>query len=114
MPHLRSGRLKALAVTSDQPSALAPGLPTLAASGLPGFRAQTTYGVFAPAKTPATIIGQLNREIGRLLSSTEAKARLLDVGLEVVAGSPEQMAAAIASEMIRLDKVIKSAGIRAE
>src|ERR1019366_3968659 len=61
VPHVKSGKLKALAVTSAQPSALAPGLPTVAASGLPGFEAVSPFGVFAPAKTPTIIIHRLNQ-----------------------------------------------------
>ena len=67
-PHIKSGRLRALAVTSAQPSALAPGLPTVAASGLPGYESVSMMGMFAPAKTPATIINRLNQEIVRVLN----------------------------------------------
>ena len=62
-PHLKSGRLNALAVTSAQPSALLPGLPTVAAGGLPGYELVSIQGVFAPARTPATVIKRLNQEM---------------------------------------------------
>ena len=114
MPHIRSGRVKALAVGSAQPSALTPGLPTVAASGLLGFEAGTFYGVFAPAKTPETIIRRLNQEIVRFLSMPEVKQKILASGAEPVGNSPEEFATTIKSDMARLGKVIKDAGIRAE
>jgi tripartite-type tricarboxylate transporter receptor subunit TctC len=111
--HIKSGKLRALAVTSPQPSALTPGLPTVAAT-VPGYEADTTYGIFAPAKTPQAIVNRLNQEIVRLLKSAEAKERLFNSGLEVIASSPEQHAVAMKSEIARLGKVIKDAGIHAE
>lgn len=75
-PHLKSGRLRALAVTTAQPSALAPGLPTMAASGLPGYRAEVPTGIFAPAKTPTTLVNLLNREIVRVLNRADVKEKL--------------------------------------
>jgi tripartite-type tricarboxylate transporter receptor subunit TctC len=111
---VKSGKLRALAVTSPQPSLLFPGLPTVALSGLPGFEAGTTYGVWAPARTSETIINRLHQEIVRFISTAEGKERLLSAGTEPVGSSPEQFAAAINSEVARLRKVIKEAGIRAE
>ncbi|OGA42315.1 MAG: hypothetical protein A3G24_11530 [Betaproteobacteria bacterium RIFCSPLOWO2_12_FULL_62_13] len=113
MPYVKSGRLRALAVTSAQPSALVPGVPTVAASGLPGFEAASIYGMFAPAQTPATIINRLNQEIVRVLNEANLKERLFNVGLEGVGSSPEQLTAAIKSDMAKWGKVIKDAGIRA-
>ena len=113
-PHLKSGKLKGLAVTSIQPSPLAPGLPTVAASGLPGFEAATTYGLFAPARTPPAIVAQMNREAVRILNNSEFKERLLSAGVEAASSSPEQLAARIAAEMTRMGKVIRDAGIRGE
>ncbi len=113
-PYLKSGKLRALAITSAQPSSLAPDLPTLAASGLPGYASGTTYAIFAPAKTPATIINRLNQEIVRALNSVELKDRLLGVGVEATPGSPDQLTAAMKSDMTRLGKLIQDKGIRAE
>lgn len=114
MPHVKSGRLRALAVASAGPSALAPDLPTVAASGLPGYESASILGIFAPAGTPATIINRLNHEIERALNRTEVKQRLFNSGAEVVASSPERLAATVKSEMARLGKVIRDAGIRGE
>lgn len=113
-PHAKSGKLKALAVTSAQPSILAPDLPTIAASGVPGYEAVSLLGIFAPAKTPAAIMSRLNREIVQTLKSAEVKERLFAAGAEVVASSAEELTAKIKSEMTRMGKVIKDAGIRTE
>ena len=112
MDQVKAGRLRALAVTSAEPFAVAPDLPTIAASGLPGYEWTQSQSIFAPAKTPAAIINRLNQEIVRLLKTTEAKERLFSVGQEVVGSSPEQLAATIKSEMARVGKVIKDAGIK--
>jgi tripartite-type tricarboxylate transporter receptor subunit TctC len=113
-PHVRSGKLKVLAVTSAEPSALAPGVPTMAAAGLPGYESIATYGVFAPAKTPRTIIDRLNEAIVRLLNRPDVKERFFNTGMEIVAGSPERLAATMRSDVGRLGKMIKAAGIRTE
>jgi tripartite-type tricarboxylate transporter receptor subunit TctC len=112
-PHLKSGRVRALAVTSAEPTALFPGVPTVAAS-LPGYESVTIYGIFTPAKTPRAIIDKLNVEIVRFLNRAEVKEKFFNAGMETVGGSPEQLAAAVKSEMTRMGKVIKDAGIRAE
>jgi tripartite-type tricarboxylate transporter receptor subunit TctC len=111
-PHVKMGRLRALAVTSLEPSALAPGLPTVAASGLPGYEAVGMTVMMAPANTPSAIINRLNQEIVRFLNRSDVKERFLNDGEEVVANSPEQFAAIIKSDMARISKVIKDAGIK--
>jgi tripartite-type tricarboxylate transporter receptor subunit TctC len=112
--HVSTGRLRALAVTSAQPSALAPGLPTVAASGLPGYESGSTLGVFAPAATPAAIVNLLNREIVQFLNAPPTRERLLKAGIEVVASSPAQFAAAIRTDMARIGKILRDAGIRTD
>lgn len=112
-PFVKSGRVRALAVASAQPSALVPGLPTIAASGLSGYEAGTLHAVFAPANTPPAIVNRLNQEIVRFISSPGTKKKLFNAGLEIVGTSPEQSAAIIKSEMARLGNVIKDARIRA-
>jgi tripartite-type tricarboxylate transporter receptor subunit TctC len=114
VPHMKSGRLRALAVTSAQPSAVVPGLPTVAASGLPGYEAVSMAGLFAPAKTPAAIIARLNGEVVAVLGRPEVKERFLTVGVETVGNSPEQFATLIKFEMAKMGKVIREARIRAE
>ena len=112
--HVKSGRLTALAVTSARPSALLPGLPTVAASGLPGYEAVAILGVFAPARTPATLVNRLNQEIVRVLKQADVSETFLRIGVEPVGSSPKEFAAAMKSEMTRLGKVIRDAGIRDE
>jgi len=113
-PHLRSGRLRGLAVTSAEASALTPGLPTVAASGLPGYEAVSIYGMFAPAGIQTGILSRLNREIVTVLNKAEVKDRFFNAGTEVVASSPGQLVATIKSEMARMGKVIRDAGIYEE
>jgi len=113
-PHIKSARLRAVAITSAEPSARFPGLPTVAATGLPGYSAETLYGVFAPANTPAAIVDRLNQEIARALGRAEVKERLFSLGIEAVGNSPQAFAAVIKSDMAKWGKVIKNAGIHEE
>ncbi len=110
--HIKSGRLRALAVTSAEPSALAPGLPTVVAAGLPGYESSSLSGMFAPARTPVAIINRLNQEVVQALHRAEVKERLFNSGIQVVGSSPEEAAAKIRSEMARMGKVIREAGLR--
>jgi tripartite-type tricarboxylate transporter receptor subunit TctC len=112
--HVKSGKLKALAITSAQSSPLAPGLPTIAASGVPGYAAEAIYGVWAPAKTPAAIVNRLNQEIVNVLNTPQNRDRFISTGVEVVGSTPEVFAAEIKAETMRLEKVFKAAGIKAE
>jgi tripartite-type tricarboxylate transporter receptor subunit TctC len=111
-PHVKSGRLKALAVSSAQPSVLVTGLPTVAASGVPGYETVSMTGVFAPGKTPGAIINRLNQEIVRVINLPDVKERFLNAGAEAVGNTPEQFAATIKADMARVGKVIKDAGIK--
>ena len=113
-PHVKSGKLRALAVTSAQPSPLVPDLPTVAASGLPGYESTSIYGVLAPAKTPTPIIMRLNLELVRFLMQPDVKQKFLNSGVETVGNTPREFAAAIKSDMNKLGKIIKDAGIREE
>ena len=113
-PHVKSGRLRALASTRAQPSAMFPELPTMAASGLLGYEAGNTQGLFAPAKTPAAIIGRLNDEIIKVLNRADVKEKFLNYGIEAAGSSPQQFAATIKSDMTRIAKLIKDAGIHIE
>lgn len=110
--HVKSGRLRALAVTSAEPSPVLPGVPTVAASGLPGYESVSMNGVFVPAKTPNAIVQRLNHEITRFLHSTAAKEQFLKAGTETVGNEPAAFKSIIKSEMARMGKVIKDAGIR--
>ena len=113
-PQVKSGRLRALAVTSAQPSALIPGLPTVAASGVPGYAAETFYGVFAPAKTSEAVVNRLNRAIVQTLRKPDVNERFSTSGVEVVGSTPDELAAAMKSDIASMGKVIRDAGIRGE
>ncbi len=112
-PHMASGRLRAVAVTSAQPSTLLPGLPAVAAT-LPGYEIVSIHGIFAPAKTPPAIVTRLNQAIVQVLHRSDIKEKFFNAGAEIVASTPEQLAATVKAEMARLGKVIKDAGIRGE
>jgi tripartite-type tricarboxylate transporter receptor subunit TctC len=112
--HVKSGRLRALAVTSAEPSILVPGMPTIAASGLPGYEVIGITGMWAPVRTPPAIVNRLNQEIARVLNRDDIRQTLLKRGSEAVGGSPEQLAAAIEADVARMGEVIRNAGIRAE
>ncbi len=109
--HVKSGRLKGLAVTSAEPSALVPGLPTIAASGVPGYSSEAIYGFWAPAGTPAAIMTKLHREAVAVLNQPEMKQRFFKSGVETVGSTPGEFAAIIKAETARLGKVLRSAGI---
>jgi tripartite-type tricarboxylate transporter receptor subunit TctC len=111
-PQIKAGKVRALAVTSAQPSALAPGLPTMAQSGLPGYETISYTCLFAPAKTPEALVTRLSQETARALNVPAVKERLFNVGSEVVASTPAQAVAAIKSETERIRKLINDAGLR--
>jgi len=111
-PHLKSGRLRALGVSSARPSPLLPGLTTIAAAGLPGYESSSLQGVFAPAGVPAPILQRLNQEIVRYLHTADAREKFLAVGVETVGSTPEQFTETMKAEMARMGKVIRDAGIR--
>ena len=114
LPHVKSGRLRALAVTSAARSALAPGLPTVAESGIPGYDASTWYGIITTGGTPHAVIARLNREIVAVLATPEFKEQLMAAGADPAPNTPEQFAALIQSEIVKWAKVIKLSGAKPE
>ncbi|MFZ9150260.1 MAG: Bug family tripartite tricarboxylate transporter substrate binding protein [Burkholderiales bacterium] len=110
MPHIRSGRVRGLAVSTAKPSALVPDLPTIA-STVPGYETTAVIHMFAPSGTPVAIIDVLNRETTRTLTRPEVKDRLFNLGAEVVASTPAQLGAYMRADMAKMGKVIKDAGI---
>ena len=113
-PLIKSGRLRALAVTSLRPSALAPDLPTIADSGLPGYEMVTMNGLLAPARMPAGLISRLHAEVVRAMNKTEIKERLFASGVEVVGSTPAELAATMKADAAKIAKLIRDAGIRGE
>ena len=112
LPHVRSGRLRALGVTSSEPSPLFEGLPTVASAGLRGYESGSIYALFAPTGTPAAIIQRLHQESIKVLHTTESKERYFKAGMEVVGSTPEELGAVIKTDIVRLGKLIKDAGIK--
>ena len=111
LPFVNSGRLRALAVTGSRRAPAAPDIPTLAEAGVPGYEYDTWYGIQLPAKTPRSIIDQLNAEIGRILQKPQVRNRYATNGLDSVASSPEEFSALLRSEIPKWAKVIKAAGV---
>lgn len=114
LPMVKAGKLRALAVTSAKRSALAPELPTVAESGLPGFEVAGWYGFAAPVMTPKPLVARINTDTNRALRSTDLVERLRFQGLEPVGGTPEESTALIRNDVARWTKVIRDAGIQAE
>ena len=110
--HMKSGKLIGLGVTSAKPSELAPGLPTIASQGLPGFAVDGPFGLFAPAKTPPAIVKRLNQAMVKVLKQPEARQRLLHAGVEAVGSTPEEFAAYIAADLAKWGQLVKTAGIK--
>jgi tripartite-type tricarboxylate transporter receptor subunit TctC len=114
LPHIKAGRLRALAVTGRTRSALLPEVPTLAESGLPGYEAGSWYGILAPAGTPGAIVARLNAEINAAIRQPEVRERLAAEGAEVLGGTPGDFASHIKAELSRMGKLMREAGIRME
>jgi tripartite-type tricarboxylate transporter receptor subunit TctC len=114
MPHVRSGRVRGLAVSSVQRFFTAPDLPTVAESGLPGFEVMGWYGLLAPVKTPPEIVRKMNADVVAVLRDPAVKKRVEDLGVGVVASSPEEMGALLRADIAKWEPIIKSAGIKAE
>jgi tripartite-type tricarboxylate transporter receptor subunit TctC len=114
LPHVKDGKLRALAVTSLKRSPAAPDLPTLDESALPGFEASTWHGVVLPAGAPSEIIARLNREIVAILHLPEVVERLSSQGAEALGSTPEEFAAYIRSETAKWARVVRESGAKAE
>jgi tripartite-type tricarboxylate transporter receptor subunit TctC len=111
-PHVKSGKLKVLAVLSARRTAIFPDVPTIAESGYPGFEASVWYGLVAPAKTPAAIVNTLHAEVQKALATPAMRERMTAVGGEVSPGTREQFAALIHAERLRYAKLVRDTGMR--
>ena len=114
IPHVKSGRIKGIAVTTAKRSALLPELPTISEAGLAGFDANNWYGLVVPAKTPRAIIDQLNAEVTKILNMPDVRTALFNQGLDPAPGTPEQFGAYIRAERSKWARVIKESGAKAE
>jgi tripartite-type tricarboxylate transporter receptor subunit TctC len=113
-PHIQSGKLRALAVSTAKRSALFPELPTIAASGVPGYEAAQFTAVLTAAKAPPTMVSRLHQEIVRALARSDVREKFLATGVEPVGSTPRQLASVMKSEFERIGKLVKQAGMRAE
>jgi len=113
-PHIKSGKARGLAVTTAKRSAMMSELPTMAESGLPGFEITSWFGLLAPARTPAEIIGRLNAELVKVQALPEVKSAMTKLGFDSVTGTPEQFAEHIRREVEKFTKLAKSTGIKAD
>jgi tripartite-type tricarboxylate transporter receptor subunit TctC len=111
LPHIRAGKLQALAVTSARRTPLLPEVPTIAESGVPGYEVEGWFGLFAPAGVPQPIIQRLNHEVVRILQDPKVKESLLAQGAEPIGNSPEAFATFVHKEHDRWAKTIRDAGI---
>ncbi len=114
LPHVKSGRLRALAVTTASRLPSLPELPTVAESGLKGYETLTWFGFVAPAKTPPAIVARLNAEIVKVLAMPEVRSQFAAQGIETLGGTPEQFAAYIREEIAKWAKVIRLSGAKAD
>ncbi len=114
VPHIRNGKIRALAVGSAKRSPLLPEMPTIAEAGLAGFEADTWFGIIAPAATPREIVARLHATLVRTIRDKEVTQRLLSQGMEPVLNTPEQFAERIRQDLPRWGKLLKTTGIKAE
>ena len=112
LPHVKAGRLRALAATGEKRSPSLPDLPTVAEAGVPGFEVSTWGGVLAPAGTPKSIITKLHGELKRILQLPEVKERLAAIDFEPVGNAPDEFGMFIRKEVARWGKVVRDAGIK--
>ncbi len=114
LPHIKAGKLRALAVATPKRSSALPDVPTIAEAALPGFEVTTWFGLLGPAKTPKEIVTQLNNEIVKILNMPDVRQRLAESGAEPVGNTPEQMAAQIRNETAEFAKIVKQARVTVE
>ncbi len=114
LPHIRSGRLKLLAVASVRRSAQLPDVPTISEAGVPGFEAITWFGLLAPAKTPKQIVARLNELVVKVVRAPELKSQFEILGYDAVGGSPDEFAAFIRAESEKYARVVKLSGAKVD
>jgi tripartite-type tricarboxylate transporter receptor subunit TctC len=114
IPHVRAGRVRALAVSSAKRFSAVPELPTVAEAGVPGFDVSSWYALFAPAKTPPAIVEKISADSVATMREPQVRERLEGLGLEVVASTPQELGAFFQAEITKWEPIIKAAGIVAQ
>jgi len=114
LPHVRSGKVLALATTTGKRSPLAPEIPTMSEGGIKDFEMATWYGMLAPAGTPPELVARIQRDAARVLSDAETRERLTKMGVDLILNNPEEFRTYLNSEIARYTQIIKSAGLKAE
>ena len=114
LPHIRSGRLRALGTGGSKRSPALPEVPTIAEAGVPGYEANNWWGIFAPAGTPPAIVNRLHRELSAILASAETQKRFSSEGAETVRMTPAEFGGFVAAETVKWARVVKEAGIKSE
>lgn len=114
MPHIRSGRLRILAVSTAKRVAALPDVPTVAESGYPGFEVGALYAVLAPAGTPAAIVGRLSGDLARIVALREVRERLAALGLEMVGSTPEHLTAFMTADVAKWSKLVQRIGLKTD
>jgi tripartite-type tricarboxylate transporter receptor subunit TctC len=114
LPHVKAGKLKAIAVSSKKRSSLAPDVPTVDESGVPGYDVTVWFGILAPAGTPKEIVARLNVEMVKIMRTPEVTARFNNAGVDVVASTPDYFSEFLRSEVTRWAKVVQDANIKAD
>jgi len=114
LPHIKAGKLRAVATTGAKRSSTLPDLPTIAEAGVPGYESGVWFGLMAPVGTPKDIIAKLNAEALKAVKLPDYQKRMNDLGYEIIAGSPEQMAERIKAEIARWGPVVKASGAKAD
>ena len=114
VPQMKSGKVRALGVTTAKRTALLPDVPTIAEAGLPGYEANNWYGILVPAKTPRPVVDRLNREIVKILKTPSVRETLFRSGLDASPSTPQEFAAYMKSETAKWAKVVKASGAKAE
>jgi len=114
LPHMKSGRIKALGVSSAKRSPLAPEVPTIAEAGVPGFEYMTWYGMLVPAGTPRPIVERIQADTAKIIQAPQTRGRFSTQGLDVYGNAPSEFQAYLGAELAKWDKVIRATGVRVE
>ena len=113
LPHIKSGRLRAIAIGDSKRSSFMPDMPTVSESGVPGYQAVIWTGMLAPAKTPRSIINTINQEVVRIVQAPELKNRLVQLGSDTVGSTPEQFGEFLKAEIVKWSKIARQVGVKA-